>query len=151
MSIALLLVALAGRVSAEARHRQAAYLELFGKGGLGGVGYDVELLDRLGVGAVASFYVLDDQRVLSLSPYAGTYLLGGLRHRWFVHGGPQLVRVSIRSTVPEWSGTTSTGLGAELSSGWEYRHRVLLRVFAMVTAGKGGVAPWMGVSIGWTR
>lgn len=97
----------------------ALYLELLGKGGLWGVGWDVRLGARLGVGAAASFYVLDGQRVLSLSPYLAAVPFGGRRHRWFVHAGPQLVRVSTPSPVPEWPGTSTTGVGAEVSSGYE--------------------------------
>jgi hypothetical protein len=147
---AVLVCALAGGAGAEERPH-ALYLELLGKGGLGGVGYDLELSARYGAGAAASFYVLDDQRILSFSPYASIRLLGDACHRWFVHAGPQVARVAVRSPVPEWPGTTSTGVGAELSSGWEYRNRVLVRVYAMAAAGRGGVQPWIGVSVGWTR
>ena len=146
----VLVCALAGGAGAEERPH-AAYLELLGKGGLGGVGYDLRLSPRFGAGATASFYVLDRQRILSFSPYASMDLLGDGCHRWFAHAGPQLARVAVRSPVPEWPGTTSTGVGAELSSGWEYRNRVLVRVYAMAAVGRGGVQPWIGVSVGWTR
>ena len=59
------------------------------------------------------------------------------------------MRVATRSPVPEWDGDRTTGVGAELSSGWEYRRGVLVRVYGMVAAGKGGAAPWLGSSIGW--
>lgn len=130
--------------------RHAAYLEILGKGGLWGVGYDYQARDWLGFGAVASFYVLDGQRVSSLSPYVALHPLGRGRHRWFVHAGPQLVRVSTPSPVPEWAGTSTTGVGAELCTGYEYRGRVLWRVFVMGAVGSGGATPWLGASIGWT-
>jgi hypothetical protein len=149
VALAALLVAPA--TAAEPRPRQVAYVELFGKGGLGGLGYDIELGERVGAGLAASFYVLDDSRILSLSPYLTTWILGDGRHRWFVHAGPQIVRVSMRSPVPEWPGTTRHGVGVEVSSGWEYRARVVVRVFAMGTWGKGGFGPWLGVSFGWSR
>jgi hypothetical protein len=128
----------------------AIYVELLGKGGLWGLGYDYQLNRHLGVGATASYYITDGQRVLSLSPYLLGYLLGSQRHRWFVELGPQLSYVQTPSPVPEWPGESTTGFGAELCSGYEYRHRVLVRVFGMATIGKGGFAPWMGVSLGWS-
>ena len=150
VAIVALALGMASAATAE-RPRQAAYVELFGKGGLGGVGYDIELHDRLGVGGAASFYVLDDERILSLSPYLTTWILGDDHHRWFVHAGPQIVRVTVRSPVPEWPGATQTGVGFEMSSGWEFRCRAVVRVFGMFTAGKGGWGPWLGVSLGWAR
>jgi hypothetical protein len=94
--------------------------------------------------------VMDGERVTSFSPYAAIYPLGGPRHRWFVQAGPQVVHLTRPSPVPEWPGTSSTGVGAELSTGYELRSRVLFRAFAMGTAGQGGVSPWLGVSLGVT-
>lgn len=136
-------------VSAPAR-RHAVYVEVLGKGGMWGLGWDYQRSRWLGVGLAASFYVLDDQQILSASPYLAAHPLGRARHRWFVHAGPQLVRVATPSPVPEWSGTATTGLGAELSTGYEYRHRILLRISAMAAVGDGGVVPWIGGSLGWT-
>jgi len=133
-----------------APRRHAAYLELLGKGGLWGIGYDFQYSRWLGGGVAGSFYVLDGQRVSSLSPYLAIEPLGSGHHRWFVHAGPQLYRVATPSPVPEWSGTSSTGLGAALSTGYEYRNHLLVRVFAMGVAGKHGVAPWLGASLGWS-
>lgn len=137
------------RKSAQRRRPHAVYLELLGKGGLWGVGYDLQLGGRFGVGGTVSYTVLDDQRLFTVSPYLAAYPLGGRRHRWFVHAGPQLVHLSTPSPVPEWSGTSSTGVGVEVSTGYEYRARLLVRTFVMGVAGQGGVAPWLGVSIGW--
>lgn len=130
--------------------RHMVYAELGGKAGLWGLGYELSLSPRFVVGAAASYLVLDGQRIASLSPYAGAYLLGARgRHRWFVHGGPALVRVTTPSPVPEWDGTSTTGVGVEVSSGYEHRRGALsLRGFAMVAAGRGGVAPWAGMTIG---
>ncbi len=130
--------------------RQAIYAELLGKGGLWGVGYDYQFHRRLAIGATASFYVTDGERILTFSPYLVGYLLGTGRHRWFLQGGPQLTYVYTPSPVPEWPGASVTGVGAELCSGYEYRRGVIVRVFGMGTVGKNGIAPWMGVSLGWT-
>jgi hypothetical protein len=133
------------------RRPHALYLEVLGKGGLWGLGYDYTLHPRVAVGATASFYVLDAEQVFSLSPYLQAYLLGVSRHhRWFVQVGPQLAHLYTPSPVPEWPGTSATGIGGVLCSGYEYRARILVRVYAMGTVGKGGYAPWMGISLGWT-
>lgn len=135
---------------ARATRRHAIYAELLGKGGLWGLGYDYAITPRFAVGGTVSYYELDGERVMSLSPYASLVVLGSARHRWFVHAGPQVVRLERPSPVPEWPGMSSTGVGAEMSSGYELRTRVLVRAFAMGTVGKGGFAPWLGGSVGVT-
>ena len=136
--------------AAVAPRAHSIYVELLGKGGLWGLGYDYQFHPRLAAGATASFFILDGERVLSLSPYLVGYLLGTGHHRWFAQIGPQLSYVYTPSPVPEWPGTSTGGIGAELSSGYEYRSRVLVRVFGMGIVGRGGYAPWFGVSLGWT-
>lgn len=101
------------------------------------------------MGAAASLYVLDGERVTSFSPYVAAYPVAGVHHRWFVQAGPQVVHLDVRSPVPEWHGTSSTGVGAELSTGYELRSHILLRVFVMASVGREGVSPWAGLSVGW--
>lgn len=133
------------------RARHAIYVEAFGRaGGVAGLGYGYQLARRVGVGAVGSIELLDGQRLYALSPFVTLYPVGGARHRWFVEVGPHLARLVTPSPVPEWSGTSSNGIGGQLTTGYEYRRRVLTRVFAMVEVGRGGVAPWFGVDLGWT-
>ena len=132
------------------RRAHALYFELLGRGGLYGVGYDFQPHPRFAVGASASFYVLNSERVMSFSPYLTAYLLGTGRHRWFLLGGPLLQYLYTPSPVPEWPGTSASGIGGVLCSGYEYRAGVLVRLFGMGTVGKGGYAPWMGVSLGWS-
>jgi hypothetical protein len=132
-------------------HPHAVYVELFGRGGLWGLGYDYLLHPRVALGAAASFYPVDGERVTTFSPYAALYLLGGARHRWFAQGGPQIVRLSRPSPVPEWPGMSTTGYGASLASGYEYRGRLLVRAYALGIAGQGGIRPWVGFSVGVTR
>ena len=131
--------------------RHAAYLELLGKGGLWGIGYDYQAWTRIALGGTGSISVMDGEQVTSLSPYATFYAVGRRRHRLFLQLGPQLVRVERSSPVPEWPGMSSTGLGGQLSMGYELRTRFLLRAFVMGAVGKGGAAPWLGVSLGFTR
>jgi hypothetical protein len=143
-------VARIGAATAPAARRVAIYGEALGKGGPWGIGVDVSLGRRLGIGAVGSFVPLDGQRLLVLSPYLSVYPLGGARHRWFVDAGPQLINLATPSPVPEWKGTSSTGLGGEVSSGYEYRGRVFVRAYGMAVIGKHGPAPWLGLSMGWS-
>ncbi len=128
--------------------RHSLYVEVFGKGGLWGLGYGYQLSKRWALGAVASFWVLDGQRVATASPFVTLFPLGTERHRAFVDLGPQVVRVSTPSPVPEWMGTSSTGVGGELSAGYAYHGPVLVRAFAMLAAGQRGVGPWLGVDVG---
>ena len=126
------------------------FTEILGKGGLWGVGYDHPLARRLEVGAVASYLVLDGQHISTLAPYARLAIAGRDRNRFYLDYGPQLVRGSTPSPVPEWMGTTSSGIGTQLSAGYEHRGRAVLRVFAMGTIGRGGAAPWLGADLGWS-
>ncbi|MBL8624319.1 MAG: hypothetical protein JNK64_23635 [Myxococcales bacterium] len=136
--------------SAPRRARHAIYVEALGRaGGVAGLGYGYQISRRLGVGAVGSINLLDGQRLYSLSPFVTLYPVGGARHRWFVEAGPHLARLVTPSPVPEWDGTSSNGIGGQLTTGYEYRRHVLTRVFAMVEVGRGGVAPWFGVDLGW--
>jgi hypothetical protein len=126
------------------------YVELLGKAGLWGLGYDYQFHPRFAAGATASFYILDGERIFNFSPYLTAYLVGLGHHRWFVQAGPQLSYVQTPSPVPEWPGSSATGVGADLCSGYEYRARLLVRVFGMATLGQDGISPWLGVSLGWT-
>jgi len=135
-------------VAAEPRH--AVYVDALGKGGLWGLGYDARLHDRFVIGAVASFYLLGGDRFTTLSPYVGAYPVHGQHHAWFVHLGPQLVVRETPSPVPEWNGMTATSVCGELSSGYEYRHHVLVRLYGMASFGARTV-PGLGISLGWTR
>lgn len=129
--------------------RHAVFAELFGKGGLWGLGYERGLSSRFAIGAVGSFYVLGGDRYTTVSPYLAAYPLGDGRHRWFVQAGPQVVRRHTPSPVPEWDGTSETGFGGELSSGYEYRRAILVRVYGMIAAAD-RVVPWVGIGLGWT-
>ncbi len=130
--------------------RTAIFVEVLGRGGLWGLGVRRDLHRRIALGAVGSFTILDGQRVASLSPFVTAYLAGTRRHRWFAEVGPQLVHVATPSPVPEWSGASETGVGAQLATGYERRGRLVVRAFAMAAAGKAGLAPWLGVDLGWS-
>lgn len=131
--------------------RHAIYAELLGKGGLFGIGYDYQVEPWLAVGTAISYVVLDGQHVGTWSPYFGLYLLGRKRHRLYVHVGPQFVYLRTPSSVPEWPARSSFDLGGELTAGYEYRGPLLVRAALLGVAGKGGVVPWLGLSLGWAR
>jgi hypothetical protein len=145
------LVALVVCVAAPARAepaRHAAYVDVLGKAGLWGVGYDYELAPRFALGAVGSYYVLGGDHYTALAPYATVYPFGSGRLRALVQLGPQLVHHSTPSPVPEWDGMTTTRFGAALCGGIEYRRRIVVRGYGMLAVGE-HVAPWLGLSIGW--
>ncbi|MBA3452849.1 MAG: hypothetical protein H0T42_07150 [Deltaproteobacteria bacterium] len=129
--------------------RRALYVELLGKGGTWGLGYTHQVHRRIGIGALGSYTVLSDQRMFTFSPSLTVYPLGVRSHRLFVDAGPQLVHLRTPSPVPEWMGTSETGIGAQLSTGYEYRGAIFARLFVMGVAGKSGVAPWLGMDLGW--
>jgi endonuclease/exonuclease/phosphatase family metal-dependent hydrolase len=96
------------------------YVELLGKGGLWGTGY--EWRHRfLVAGGVAAFYELGGDRYTTLSPYLGVRPLASEHVAWFVHLGPQLVHRATPSPGPEWNGMSTTGYALEASTGVEYR------------------------------
>ncbi len=130
------------------RRDNLVYVELLGKGGLYGVGYERALGSRFHIGAAVSAFWLYGQRVLTASPYAGIDILRDERHGWFAQLGPKLTSISMAVDVPEWDGGTETGIGGELTTGWEYRNRIVVRVAGSVIVGPGGVTPWLGASVG---
>ena len=147
---AALLLAVAPARGEPGRPEQTVYVDLLGKGGLYGLGYELRLHGRLSAGAAVSWLAVDRQDAITLSPYLSWLPAARRRHAWFVHAGPHIVRIATRSPVPEWDGPTRTGLGAQLSTGYEHRRgRLLVRGYAMAAVGAGGVAPWIGASLGW--
>lgn len=149
LAIAILLV-LGANVRAEPEVRpHAVYVEAFGKGGLWGVGYDWQPTPRFAIGTVASFYQLDGDRFTTVSPYVAIYPVLRDRHRGFVQLGPEMVQRVTPSIGPEWPGMVTTAWSGELSAGYEYRSRLLVRGYVMISAGE-HVVPWLGGSIGRT-
>lgn len=133
----------------EADHVHTIYVEALGKGGVWGLGYDLRISERLAAGIVGSYTMLDGQHLFTASPYL-SYVPIGVRHRWFIDAGPQVIYTNTPSPVPEWTGTSDAGIGAQLSSGYELRgQHLMFRAYAMGVVGKSGVAPWFGTSLGW--
>lgn len=149
LSLACALNPPASPVAREPDRPHTIYVELLGKGGLWGFGYDYELAPRLRAGAVASLSLLDGEMLTSITPYAAVSVVQRGHHAWYVDTGANIEHLSAPSPVPEWKGTSSTGIGLELSTGYEYRDHLVFRVFGMATLGRGGIAPWLGASVGW--
>jgi hypothetical protein len=126
----------------------ALYFELFGKGGLYGIGYDYTFSKWMGVGGATSFYSLDGLRTFSFCPYLNIYPIAGIHSALFVQPGLQVVHASDDSSMDGWQGTSATGVGGQVSIGYEYRNRFLFRVAFTSVFGKGGYAPWGGLSVG---
>jgi hypothetical protein len=138
-----------GATATERPH--AVYLDVLGKGGLWGLGYDYQALPWLAVGGVVSWYSLNGEHFTTLAPYVQATLFTRGHSHLFTQLGPQIVREATPSPVPEWMGTSTTGIGAEVSAGYEYRNHILLRGYVMGVADKAdGILPWLGGSIGWT-
>lgn len=135
--------------AAPAAGHHAIYLELGGRAGLWGVGYDWQPHPRFAVGAAASYYSFDGDHITTFAPYVAAYPLGLGRHRAFVQLGPTVSRRTTPSPVPEWDGLTTTKLTAEAGGGYEYRNGVLARFYVMASKGD-HLVPWFGASLGWT-
>lgn len=126
------------------------YVDALGRGGLWGLGYEYMAWKRFALGVTGSFYQLDDERYITLSPYLSYYPLSLEKHRWYMQLGPQFIRESTVSPVPEWNGIASSHFSGAFTTGYEYRSRFLLRVYGMAIVGSSGVLPWTGASVGWT-
>ena len=142
------IVMLASRTS-DAERSNTIYVEAFGKAGLWGVGFDHRFDRRYVVGAVGSGQSFDGQRYVTMSPYVGLAIARYGRSAWFADIGAQFAHVWSDSPVPEWSGSSSTGVGGMLSTGYEFRGRLLFRLYIHGVIGKGGALPWAGTSLGW--
>ena len=129
--------------------RHLVYLELLGKGGLYGVGYEYAIADWLGVGGAASFSELRDQQVITASPYVHVTALAGRRHALFGEVGAIFAHAHVASPVMGWDGASDSGGGGFAALGWQYqRGHVVVRASGGVVAGEGGLAPMLGFAIG---
>jgi hypothetical protein len=148
LRVGAILAIAASTATAQPAHEHLPYLELLGKGGLWGAGYEYRI-GRWSAGGVLSYYRLDGDRFTNVSPYVGFDPVLGDRAKWFVHVGPQLLRRTTPSPGPEWSGMSSTGFALEASSGIDVRiGNVHLRSYVMAAYGS-HFAPGLGFAAGW--
>jgi hypothetical protein len=125
------------------------YVELLGKAGPYGIGYEYAPVPWLAAGAAGSYAVLGGQQLLEVAPYLHVTLLRRRGHALFGELGAILAHSRI-PPVADWRGMTHTGTGGFLSVGYEHGWRHLaLRASASVVAGQGGLAPMAGLALGW--
>jgi hypothetical protein len=130
---------------------QLIYVEALGKAGLYGVGYERAITPRLALGIAGSYAIVRDQHLATGAPYLHGTLLRGGRHALFGELGLVIVHSRIPSPVASWEGMAETGAGGVAAVGWERRgRRLVVRAQLAVLAGEGGVAPWLGFSLGVT-
>ena len=146
----LLVVAMMSVASTSRAERTSSiYLEAFGKGGIWGVGYDHRLDERFRLGIVGSAERFGGENYVALAPYLGLTILRHGHSSWFADFGGQFAYVWASSPVPEWDGESSAGIGGIVSTGYEFRARVVFRLYVHGAVGKGGLLPWAGTGIGW--
>lgn len=144
------LAVVAAAVLARTAHADdVVYVEVLGKGGAYGVGYEHVLTGRLSLGVAASFISMEGQQVYTAAPYVHGTLVGSQRHALFTEIGAVLAHSRIPSPVMDWDGMTDTGGGGFLSAGYEYRRDwFVLRASGSVVAGEGGLGPMAGLAVG---
>ena len=137
------------RAAAEPASKHLVYVELLGKGGLYGLGYEYAIAPWLGFGGAASYAEIRDEQLFTVSPYLHFNVLRGKRHALTSEVGAILAHSRVPSPVMNWDGVSDTGSGGFVSIGWQYQRRhLVLRTSAAVVAGEGGVAPMLGFAIG---
>jgi hypothetical protein len=137
------------RATAEPASKHLVYVELLGKGGLYGLGYEYAIAPWLGFGGAASYSEIRDEQVFTVSPYLHFNVVQGEHHALFGEVGAILAHSRVPSPVMNWDGVSDTGSGGFLSAGWQYQRRhLVLRTSASIVAGEGGVAPMIGFAIG---
>ena len=137
------------QAAADPPSRHLIYVELLGKGGLYGLGYEYTIAPWLGFGGAVSYADMRDQQLFTASPYLHFTALSGTRHALFSEVGAIFAHSRVPSPVMNWDGVSDSGGGGFLSLGWEYRRRhVVLRTSAAIVAGEGGLGPMLGFAIG---
>jgi len=127
------------------------YVELLGKAGPYGLGYERRITERLWLGVAASYANVRGQQIATAAPYVHVRLLGD-RNSLFTEPGAVFVQTRIPSPVPEWDGMSDSGGGGFASLGWQrsWTH-LIVRAHGSVMVGEGGATPWLGAAIGYTR
>lgn len=127
------------------------YVELLGKAGPYGVGYERRITDRLSLGAAGSYADIREQQITTVTPYLHVRLLGR-KHQLVTELGAVFVHTRIPSPVPEWDGMTDSGGGGFAALGWQrdWKH-IMVRAHGSVVVGEGRATPWGGVAIGVKR
>jgi hypothetical protein len=143
--------AVTATATATAEPSNLFYVELLGKAGAYGVGYERHITERLSLGIAGSYADLRGQQVSTATPYVHARLLGRT-HTLFTELGAVFVHTRTPSPVPEWDGMSDSGGGGFAAVGWQrdWKH-VLVRASASVLVGEGRATPWLGVAFGVKR
>ena len=129
--------------------RHLIYVELLGKAGAYGLGYEYTVMPWLALGVAGSFAVVSDQQIATAAPYLHFTLLGHNHHRMYTEIGGVLAHSRIPSPVSDWKGINNTGGGGFWSLGYEHTSKhVVVRASGSAVAGAGGLGPMIGLSIG---
>jgi hypothetical protein len=144
-----LAIVVAAALESSAHADDVVYVEALGKAGPYGLGFEHSIMERISIGAAASFISLEGQQLYTFAPYVHGKLLGEHRHRMFTEIGAVLAHSRIPSPVSDWDGMNDTGGGGFLSFGYEYaRGRFVARASGAIVAGEGGLAPMIGIASG---
>jgi hypothetical protein len=138
--------------SVEADHPSSSlvYVEALGKAGPYGVGYEHAITERISLGFEGSADRLREQNLATAVPYVHVTPLRHGPHALFGELGVEFAYSKIESGVARWMGTSSTAIGGVAAAGYQrdFGKRFVLRIALEVLAGKGGAAPWGGISFG---
>ena len=152
----VLLVALGGTAAADPRVQPTGpdsslvYVEALGKAGAYGVGYEQPITARLAVGVEGSYAPLRDQVIATLVPYLHVEPLRRGHNALFGELGLELAHSRLASSVERWMGESTNAVGGVASVGYQRTvGKLVVRGALSVLAGKGGMAPWAGLAIGW--
>jgi len=125
------------------------YVEALGKAGAYGVGYEQGVSERVSLGFAGSYTRLRSQDLVMATPYLHVAPLVRGRDALFGELGVELAYSKLESAVPRWMGTSTTAVGGIASIGYEHAFkRLVVRGALSLLAGKGGMAPWVGLAIG---
>lgn len=134
---------------AHADTERVVYVEVLGKGGAYGLGYEEPITPRLSLGVAASFVEIRDEQIATFAPYVHGIIAERGPHALVADVGATVVRTHVPSPVMSWDGATDTGAGGFAALGYEHRwSKIIARAALSVVAGEGGVAPWGGLTIG---
>ena len=135
--------------SSEPVSRHLVYVELLGKGGEYGVGYELTITPRLAIGGAGSFAKVQDEQIVTGAAYLHAMILERRAHSLYAEIGGIVAHSRIPSPVSDWQGMSKTGTAGFLSIGYQHasRHLVLRGSFSAVE-GLGGLAPMAGLSVG---
>lgn len=130
-----------------ARHH-TVYVDLLGKHGLWGLNFERRVRGPWLIGIGGSSWTAGSRHTSTGVIYAGAVTPAWGSHSLFTHIGPLVVHER-EPSFAELPSLSRTRLGAQLSAGYQWSPgKFFLRGYTVLSVGKGGVAPWLGTSVG---